>query len=304
MSENTNNTVNNTNPIVAVTHDGVFHADDVFATAILKVAFPEIDIVRTRNPRIIKSADIVYDVGGKYNGQKYFDHHFLPVPEDKDGFKLSSAGMIWNRFGRELIDDEEVIEYVRVNLIRCIDQIDNGNFPTVVDGKEYDIVTISHMISSFNPVWNEDNPDIDAAFDKAVEFAAQILENYVKAAVASLEVEMIVDESISKSKESDRPDILELVRFCPWDDRIDAVREHGFKMIMFEDPRSEMWMLRTIPREDLPGRGVYELPKSLWGLRGDDAPDGVEFIHPAGFIAGGDREALIKLAKRVVYDQE
>ena len=59
-----------------VTHNGTFHADDVLAVATLAHNLgSDIEIVRTRDPKIIDDADIVVDVGGKYDGQKYFDHH-------------------------------------------------------------------------------------------------------------------------------------------------------------------------------------------------------------------------------------
>ena len=49
-----------------VTHDGNFHADDVFSVAALKCIFPSFELIRTRNPEIIAKADIVLDVGGEY----------------------------------------------------------------------------------------------------------------------------------------------------------------------------------------------------------------------------------------------
>jgi uncharacterized UPF0160 family protein len=52
-----------------VTHDGAFHADDVFAiaTIILAHPFPEgpvsVNVVRSRKPAVLDKADILVDVG-------------------------------------------------------------------------------------------------------------------------------------------------------------------------------------------------------------------------------------------------
>ena len=62
------------------THDGVFHADEVFALAVLKLYFEkehkQIEIIRTRDLERISSCDIAVDVGGKYSHkEQVYDHH-------------------------------------------------------------------------------------------------------------------------------------------------------------------------------------------------------------------------------------
>ena len=47
------------------THNGNFHADDVFSVAALKSLFPSFKLIRTRDLKIIARADIVVDVGGE-----------------------------------------------------------------------------------------------------------------------------------------------------------------------------------------------------------------------------------------------
>jgi len=51
----------------AVTHDGPFHADDVFADAVLRAALSEVQLTRSRDTAVIASADLVFDVGGIYD---------------------------------------------------------------------------------------------------------------------------------------------------------------------------------------------------------------------------------------------
>ena len=39
----------------ASTHDGRFHADEIFALAVLNIVFPDLEIVRSRDERFIKT---------------------------------------------------------------------------------------------------------------------------------------------------------------------------------------------------------------------------------------------------------
>ena len=66
--------------VIIVTHDGMFHSDDVFAVAALLSlldATPAIaTVVRTRDEDLMRKADFVVDVGGVYDSEKNrFDHH-------------------------------------------------------------------------------------------------------------------------------------------------------------------------------------------------------------------------------------
>ena len=77
--------------MLAVTHSGKFHADDVLAWALILEFFaPEATLKRTRNEDEIKKADIVFDVGGIFDPQTMrFDHH-----QSSYQGPLSSAGMV------------------------------------------------------------------------------------------------------------------------------------------------------------------------------------------------------------------
>lgn len=78
-------------PILKVgTHDGIFHADDVLAVALLKVVYHnyEVVVLRTRDEVLLSTCDILVDVGKKYDGEKYFDHH-------QDSELECSASLLW-----------------------------------------------------------------------------------------------------------------------------------------------------------------------------------------------------------------
>ena len=67
-----------------ITHDGIFHADEVFAVALLNIFLVDsmsIPVTRTRNPKLIEQAiddpnTFVLDVGGIFDQDRLaFDHH-------------------------------------------------------------------------------------------------------------------------------------------------------------------------------------------------------------------------------------
>ena len=62
--------------MIASTHDGRFHADEIFALAVLNLSYPDLEILRSRDENIYKNADIIVDVGPIYDPDNHiFDHH-------------------------------------------------------------------------------------------------------------------------------------------------------------------------------------------------------------------------------------
>ena len=62
-------------------HNGIFHADDVFGVALMQSIYNDLEIIRTRDDELIKTCDIVSDVGnGKY------DHHHVDKIRRKNEF--------------------------------------------------------------------------------------------------------------------------------------------------------------------------------------------------------------------------
>lgn len=69
------------------THDGIFHADEVFACAALELWLQRYDlnhevfVIRTRKQELLGSCHAVVDVGGLYDPQALrFDHHQRDKP--------------------------------------------------------------------------------------------------------------------------------------------------------------------------------------------------------------------------------
>lgn len=115
-----------------VTHSQGFHADDVTAYAILKEVLTKRgetwEIIRSREPEIIETGDIVFDIGNSYDPElNRFDHHQKGKAGARDnGIYYASAGLIWKHFGKELCSNEVVWKMVDRDLISEIDAVDNG----------------------------------------------------------------------------------------------------------------------------------------------------------------------------------
>ena len=104
------------------THSEVFHCDEVLATTMLRYTkeYQYAALVRTRNQDVLDQLDIVCDVGGIFDVSKNrFDHHQRsfnmswqeeenqPIDETLEEqpfkIKLSSAGLIYKYFGKEIL---------------------------------------------------------------------------------------------------------------------------------------------------------------------------------------------------------
>ena len=104
-------------------------------------------IVRTRQEDVFDLLDIVVDVGGIYDADRNrYDHHQATFEESwnnspDDITKLSSAGLVFRHFGREVITNavkdnwgvtlegprlEKVYQKVYKKLILEVDALDNG----------------------------------------------------------------------------------------------------------------------------------------------------------------------------------
>ena len=60
------------------THNGTFHCDEALACFMLKQLpeYKDAEIVRTRDPAVLDTCDIVVDVGGVFDPSKHrYDHH-------------------------------------------------------------------------------------------------------------------------------------------------------------------------------------------------------------------------------------
>lgn len=163
-----------------LTHSGIFHADDVFATAFIKIINPEIEIIRSNE--VPDGFDgIVYDIG-----LEEFDHHGSDNELRENGIPYAAFGKLWRVFAREMYGDY-VYKKIDKSLIEYLDLSDNT-------GKADSLCL---AIAAFNPVGDETDADKD--FNEAVNIAESILIRLIKKEQAHLEEEKLVKEIYDKS---------------------------------------------------------------------------------------------------------
>jgi uncharacterized UPF0160 family protein len=277
-----------------VTHNGIFHADDVFSIAALKHVFPSFNLVRSRDPDVITKADIVVDVGGVYDAPTgRFDHHQRGgAGARENGIPYSSFGLIWRKYGAQICDgDQNVAKAVDSGLVSAIDAIDCGYVEGVATG-----ISLSQTISVFNPSWEEDD-NIDQCFDEAVDFASRLLERFIASAAGGVNAKAIVAKAIETAED---PRVIVLEKFTPWKRTVHALSEDALYMVY--PSQTGQWRIQSVPVEP----GSFENRKSLpasWGGLSDKefqsvtGIDDAMFCHNGLFIAGAESfESAMKMA--------
>lgn len=276
------------NKAIIATHNGVFHADDVFAVATLNLYFFDTEVVRTRDNAIIEAADWVVDVGGVYNSSDdRFDHHQKGFKNSRpDGCKYSSFGLVWDKFGDEMCGSPEAAKIVDDQLVRVVDAVDNGQDEFINGNFGY-----SDVISGFNPTWNE-VADHDLRFNEAVEFATTILQNAIRSAKGAVGAK----EEVCNGSTIYEGRVVVLERFCPWQDFVITCMPNAL-FVLFPDVTGD-WRIQVVPEESGGFKARKDLPATWAGLRAEDLAavtgcDDAIFCHNGRFIAGASSKTSV-----------
>tara|TARA_R110001583_G_scaffold41891_1_gene133127 strand:- start:21817 stop:22683 length:867 start_codon:yes stop_codon:yes gene_type:complete len=280
--------------ITIATHNGNFHADDVFSIAALKTIFPSFKLVRTRDLAVIGKADIVIDVGGEYDAEAgRFDHHQRGGAGGREnGIPYSSFGLIWQKYGLQICQgSQEIANAVDAGLVSTIDAIDCGHVEGVSQG-----ISLSQTISMFNPTWQEDS-HFDTCFDEAVAFASRVLTRFIASANGGISAKAIVAKAINDAED---PRVIVLEKYTPWKRTVHALSEEALYVVY--PSQTGQWRIQTVPVEP----GSFEDRKSLpkpWAGLSDKALqevtgiDDAMFCHNGLFIAGAESfESTMKMA--------
>lgn len=233
------------------THDGSFHCDEVLAISLLKLLpkHSSAIIVRSRDPETLSKCQIVCDVGAKYEPENsLYDHHQREFTTMLDNYstKLSSAGLIYKHYGKEIIRhlyslnqledftpeskviDDKLLDmfYNRIykGFIEHIDAIDNGIAVAESPPKYYVSTTLSNRIGQFNPSWNQpQTADLsNERFRMAMGVACS---EFLMCVDGMMNVwwpaRSIVETSV-KNRHQIHPSgkIIVLDQFCPWKDHL------------------------------------------------------------------------------------
>lgn len=289
-----------------ITHSGNFHADEVFATVVLSKLIDKENITLCRISAITQNEKgIVYDIGyGEY------DHHQPGGNGERlNGVKYAAFGLIWKAFGKEYLKSinatniDDVWEAIDKKLVQNLDSIDNGQLK-ISTQFDFEVITLSNVISMYNSNWDDENENQDEQFLKALDLANNIFERIVKNAISKMNAKEKIEMSIKKSKNH----ILVLDEFMPWKEFL-LESENGKDILFAVFPSNRGgYNVYAVPKE----LGSFEsrklFPESWAGLKDEDLQkvSGVEtatFCHTNRFLSvAKSKEDALKLAEIAIKD--
>ncbi len=282
--------------MLLVTHNNSFHADDVFAAAVLKLIYKHAKIIRTREEKYFEKGDIVFDVSKKNDGIKFFDHHQTEgAGVREDGYPYAAFGLIWKKFGLQICDNnQEIVDRIDDNFVKYIDAIDNGYNPDNMNLK----ISISEAVALMVPNWNE-KLNTDKQFKKTVKIAQKILLRKIAKEKSILLSKEIVKEAIDKAENK----IVILDQNCEW---MEEVIKTDNLIVVHPSTDNKKGMIRMVPvelgsfenrislKEEWRGKNREQL-EQLTGLKD------FHFCHANGFIGSTDtKESAIKVAEMTI----
>ncbi|CAD5223705.1 unnamed protein product [Bursaphelenchus okinawaensis] len=307
------------------THNGKFHCDEVFGCWMLQQLpqFKDHIILRTRDPEVLSTCDIVLDVGGVFDHKaKRYDHHQREFCETmatlsctiEDGkmvtrktlqynTKLSSAGLIYAFYGKEVIkailndekvDDETVDFYydrLYKHFVESVDAIDNGIKSHDEPSKYIIPVSLEGLVEDLNPPWNEDeSPDVK--FEEAMKVVGTIFRDKVLYIHKSwMPARKIVEDAVNSRfdvHESGRVIVLE--QCCPWKQHFFMIEEEqsiGGKIVYAiypGDKDGNSWRIQSVPvSENTEFDNRWPLPQDWRGVRDNALAEKIG-IKTASFV--------------------
>jgi uncharacterized UPF0160 family protein len=284
--------------MLIATHDGSFHADEVFAIAALGLLGDPIEVVRTRDRNDLAQVDLRVDVGFRDDASTGdFDHHQREFDRARDnGMRYASFGLVWREFGTRVCEgDQDDADAVDETLVQSVDANDTGQQLTqsLIDGVHP--MTVNAIIGGFNPRWDEAlRPEEERErFDAAVALAQGILAREVASAASGRRSERIVREAIAAAPD---PRVVELPVNAPWKQVLVPATADALFVIY---PKRQGFGLEAVPRELGSFQNRRDLPAAWGGLEGADlvAATGVEeavFCHAKRFLVVARSRAGIK----------
>mmetsp|Transcript_8421 Transcript_8421/g.17476 ORF Transcript_8421/g.17476 Transcript_8421/m.17476 type:complete len:406 (-) Transcript_8421:52-1269(-) len=318
------------------THSGSFQADEAMGCFLLR-QLPEYRlsrIVRSRDPKILETCDIVIDVGGVYDHDKLrYDHHQRGYDErfddGKDGkgrcTKLSASGLVYRHYGKEVIKahypslSSQHLELVYVklynSLLEALDAIDTGVEMSTGELVYNDSTGLSSRVGRLNPRWNEVNengeaPDPDERFLQASDLCGQDFVSVMTKIVESdLPAREVVEKSVLERLKIDASG--EIICFpsggLPWKGHLyELEKQHKLdklvKFVLYTD-QGGMWRVQAVTVEGTLFENRLGLPEEWRGVRDEDLEKltnikGCRFVHAAGFIGGNTfYEGALEMAR-------
>lgn len=268
-----------------ITHNGVFHSDDVMAYTFLKEFYElsgfSVNLIRTRNTNVIQKYvsnlnyidglpnTVIFDVGSSYNKEKFiFDHHMKNAPIRENGIKYSSVGLCWEYFGEKFLlkkfpdlDQKEIFymfNQIEKEIIIPIDNVDNGvSRPNTVD------FSVIIGLNNLNFMENKEN-EKDSFLD-SVNLANNFLNRFIALNYSTLKAKKIFDVAFENRIDNN---IVELAQEnIPWTEII-FIEEEKYNDLLFIIAKgsNDKWFVFSIPPEKYSFEKRMPLPENWGGL--------------------------------------
>ena len=277
-----------------ITHAGRFHADDVFATALLSIILDK-DLTLSRVtalPEALSAKAIIYDIGC---GE--LDHHQIGGNgKHASGIPYAAFGLIWRKYGyayclSSFSDPDRAFSSFE-GFVEGIDAYDNGLYHEA----DKSVMSISKCIGSFNPSWDNDAADaFDKAFIDAVGFAGKIIENQLSLIRSSLKAM----NEICKAAETISNSTLILERYMPVHEILSIIKD---LMIMIYPSLRGGFNIQILD-------GSMSFPENIRGVCPDSlhALTGIEslnFVHNSGKLASTGTLDDALLLRDLLFEQK
>lgn len=317
------------------THNGTFHCDEVLACFFLRQLpeYKDAEIIRTRDPAELAKCDIVVDVGGEFDPKNHrYDHHqrtFVETfhslcPEKPWVTKLSSAGLVYLHFGRQLLAQltqlatgdrqvEALFDKMYENFVEEVDAVDNGISQYDGEARYAVSTTMSARIGHLNPRWNSKSQDTEEGFQKALALVgAEFLDRLDFYQNSWLPARVVVEGAVQMRTQVDPSG--EVLMFsqggCPWKEHLFTLEkelnvETPIKFVLYPDQNGN-WRVQCVPAGLHTFQNRLPLLEEWRGVR-DEALSklsgipGCIFVHAGGFIGGNcTKEGALEMARRTL----
>jgi len=322
--------------VTVQTHDKKFHVDDVGAISLLNTYFNQkgigVNLIRSRAKELLDTSDVLVDVGSIYDPSKNrFDHHQDGCNEVFDeGFNvpLSSIGMVWKQYGKELLtlylqtkpeyksyidkdnetnDNDHITKLHKEIYIKCILELDghDNGVPAIEGGKKNysTYLSLGGIISSMNTFNTNDEEEQLKAFQKAVTFFGTVFEVKLDEIIHKY-FDYVTNYNIVEKAIKDSPPNTEYLVIT---EKVPSVYkclssldpECRIKFLIFHAPDEDCITVRTRNKKDdmyTPLVPLLNHDKTIEKLSDEEKSDLI-FVHKNLFIA---KTKTVELALKLV----
>ena len=284
------------NHIQVVTHDGIFHADELLACAALSIAYgrDNLAIIRTRDSKVLEVATQnkdtwVIDVGNSYDPLMLnFDHHMRDFDATNSfGNKLSSFGLVIEELLRR-----DFFTEVKESLLKFsnkVDMLDNG----VQKAEDLSFLSVLNSYSD-NEVIN-----FYAALEVAMTYLLSLMNQWKEERIINLRL----NDSLGNMTEDG---IIYNTDYIPVDERANAVPEA--KLVVYKS-KAGTFNIQSVNVGETKDFSVRCPAPSKWlGLRDNElirASGGIPltFCHVGGFLtvtSTDDLDEALRVARIII----